>query len=36
MLRRYPAGSVGASENTEDPGIKKGTQHMLFALSTNW
>ncbi|SCZ96800.1 BZ3500_MvSof-1268-A1-R1_Chr4-1g06733 [Microbotryum saponariae] len=31
----YPAGSVGASENTEDPSIKKGTQHMLFALATN-
>ncbi|KAG9006478.1 hypothetical protein FRB93_008606 [Tulasnella sp. JGI-2019a] len=31
----YPAGSVAASENTEDPGIKKGTQHMLFALATN-
>lgn len=28
-------GSVAASENTEDPGIKKGTQHMLFALATN-
>ncbi|KAG8910938.1 hypothetical protein FRC00_007298, partial [Tulasnella sp. 408] len=31
----YPAGSVAASENTEDPGIKSGTQHMLFALATN-
>ncbi|KAG8888020.1 hypothetical protein FRB99_004164, partial [Tulasnella sp. 403] len=31
----YPAGSVAASENTEDPGIKKGAQHMLFALATN-
>ncbi|KAG8991316.1 hypothetical protein FRB90_001394, partial [Tulasnella sp. 427] len=31
----YPAGSVAASENTEDSGIKKGTQHMLFALATN-
>lgn len=31
----YPAGSVAASENTEAAGIKKGRQHMLFALATN-
>ncbi|KAG8949239.1 hypothetical protein FRC04_008841 [Tulasnella sp. 424] len=31
----YPAGSVAAAENTEDPGIKSGTQHMLFALATD-
>jgi MFS family permease len=26
---------VAASENTEDPGINKRQQHMLFTLSTN-
>ncbi|KAG8948938.1 hypothetical protein FRC04_009139 [Tulasnella sp. 424] len=31
----YPAGAVAAAENTEDPGIKSGTQHMLVALATN-
>ncbi|KIO15487.1 hypothetical protein M407DRAFT_211252, partial [Tulasnella calospora MUT 4182] len=31
----YPAGAVAAAENTEDPGIKPGTQHMLVALATN-
>ncbi|KAG9039013.1 hypothetical protein FS837_001077 [Tulasnella sp. UAMH 9824] len=31
----YPAGSVAAAENTEDPGIKSGSQHMLFALATD-
>ncbi len=32
---RYPAGSVACSENTEEPGIKKGSQHFLFAIATN-
>ncbi|UZJ53663.1 hypothetical protein CBS101457_002983 [Exobasidium rhododendri] len=31
----YPAGSVAAAENTEQPGIKKGRQQMWFALATN-
>ncbi|KAL8280317.1 hypothetical protein RQP46_007234 [Phenoliferia psychrophenolica] len=31
----YPAGSVACSESTEDPGITKGRQHLLFALATN-
>ncbi|KIO29755.1 hypothetical protein M407DRAFT_21177 [Tulasnella calospora MUT 4182] len=31
----YPAGSVAAAENTEDPGIKSSSQHMLFALATD-
>jgi len=31
----YPAGSVACSENTEEEGIPKGSQHFLFAISTN-
>lgn len=31
----YPAGSVAASENTEEEGIKKSRQQMLFSLATN-
>ncbi|KIO29754.1 hypothetical protein M407DRAFT_21176 [Tulasnella calospora MUT 4182] len=31
----YPAGSVAAAENTEDPGIKPSSQHMLFVLATD-
>jgi predicted cobalt transporter CbtA len=31
----YPAGSVAASEHTEAPGIKKGSQHFLFTMATN-
>ncbi|CEQ43126.1 SPOSA6832_05017 [Sporobolomyces salmonicolor] len=31
----YPAGSVACSENTEEPGIRKRWQHMLFMLATN-
>lgn len=31
----YPAGSVAASENTEDPGVNKNRQQMYFSLATN-
>lgn len=31
----YPAGSVAAAENTEQPGIKKNRQQLWFALATN-
>ncbi|KAL8279621.1 hypothetical protein RQP46_007934 [Phenoliferia psychrophenolica] len=31
----YPAGSVAASENTEDPGVSKKWQQGLLAASTN-
>ncbi|KDR66707.1 hypothetical protein GALMADRAFT_232343 [Galerina marginata CBS 339.88] len=31
----YPCGSVAASEQSEEPGIKKKAQHRWFALATN-
>ncbi|KXS16725.1 MFS general substrate transporter [Gonapodya prolifera JEL478] len=31
----YPAGSIAASENTEDEGIHKGNQQKLLVLATN-
>ncbi|KAM0750591.1 MFS general substrate transporter [Meredithblackwellia eburnea MCA 4105] len=31
----YPAGSVSASENTEDPGVNKKLQQSLLVLATN-
>jgi MFS family permease len=31
----YPAGSVAAAENTEQPGVNKTRQQMWFALATN-
>ncbi|KJA19447.1 hypothetical protein HYPSUDRAFT_204509 [Hypholoma sublateritium FD-334 SS-4] len=31
----YPCGSVSASEQSEEPGISKGSQHRWFALATN-
>ncbi|GAA6060458.1 hypothetical protein JCM10212_000886 [Sporobolomyces blumeae] len=31
----YPAGSVACSENTEEEGVPKRWQHLLFGLATN-
>ncbi|KZV92435.1 MFS general substrate transporter [Exidia glandulosa HHB12029] len=31
----YPCGSVAASEQSEEPGVAKNTQHRWFALATN-
>ena len=31
----YPAGTVAAAENTEDPGISKNMQQKLLVLATN-
>lgn len=31
----YPCGSVAASEQSEDEGVKKGTQNRWFALATS-
>ncbi|KAF8962743.1 major facilitator superfamily domain-containing protein [Flammula alnicola] len=31
----YPCGSVSASEQSEEPGINKNSQHRWFALATN-
>ncbi|KAH8917490.1 MFS general substrate transporter, partial [Atractiella rhizophila] len=31
----YPAGSVACGESSEDPAIKQGIRHGLFALATN-
>lgn len=35
MGAEYPCGSVSASEQSEEEGISKGSQHRWFALATN-